>query len=389
MTSLETLFQLAQNVSFVPSLSDKKVKKNRRGSKGKVKLWTQKIDSETFPIFLFKTFEEKYITRPGYTRLMYRFPKSYYSPWLYGILTTFPRTTCGWYNIYNLYTNKRITGLPCANTATLTNPNPFLHNKHIAEHIMNLIYFNKKLTSLMLQCIQHRLLAKMDKRIVGEEDLYTLLPIPAHSLVAVYDFKTGSRYHFHTNTIMRIVLSALIYSTYGIPHPHCPKNPYTNLDWTEAQIMSIVQQIIINMTKNHRIPPTILLKYYKCNYNMGKFQILCQRELGIHAATEYFKTKNDPDVRETYQDTVEDLSVNMGIPVVGWIVRQICDRTLPSELQNGWDDLILSYWIYVNLHFIHGPYKNYEAICQSFILLSADTRKLLNARRNRGLRIEV
>ena len=301
-----------------------------------------------------------------------------YSDWLYIMITSIYKTRKEWINLINQLRRKSKVIDPNSSTPSLNNLNPFFHSGYIANHINKLVLFNIKLKHLILKCVQRRLLAKMDANVVGENDLYTTIPIPAQSLVSVYDFKTKRKYLFHTNTILRTIIASLKYSAYGIAKPMPPKNPYTNMDWTHEQLMSITQQIVHNMANIYRIPPALFLNYYHCAFNLGAFAKFCEKELYVNAAKDMFSLRDDTDTRNIYAEVIDDMLKELDIYMSVSIHNMIINRKLPENLQAQWDNVVLSIWIYTNIDVIHEPYRTYGEITDDFIRIFDDTRTYLS-----------
>ena len=302
--------------------------------------------------------------------------KNDYSPWLYTTITSVYRKRTEWHNlITSMWKGPRLVE-PCAPT-TLKHPNPFFYNQDISIHLDKLMCLNITLRMCILRCVQQRLLAKMDKRVVGEDDLHTTTRIPEAAMVSVYDFKTRAKYIFHTNTILKMILSSLKYCAYGISAPKAPKNPYTNLEWTKPQLMSITQQIVCNMAALHRIPPPMFLNYYNCNYNVLTFAKFCEKELGINAAVELFKNKDDPTTQDVYAETIGTVIDEEDIVMSSRMRNMIIERKLPDRLQNRWDNIVIALWIDGNIQVLYEPYKTYTEIIDDFKKACDDTRSYL------------
>lgn len=123
--------------------------------------------------------------------------KEDYSPWLYTTITSAYRKRAEWHAlISNMWKSPRLfeKEKPCI----LNHPNPFYYSQAIAIHLDKLMCLNIALRMSILRCVQRRLMAKMDTRIVGEDDLHTTTRIPAAAMVAIYDFKTRAKYVFLT-----------------------------------------------------------------------------------------------------------------------------------------------------------------------------------------------
>jgi hypothetical protein len=318
---------------------------------------------------------EPLIAPPGTIPLLYC-KKSDYSPWLYTMITSMYRKRADWHNL--------ITGmwktphLIEPNVPTMLNhSNPFFYNQSIAIHLDKLMCLNITLRMCVLRYVQRRLLAKMDKRVVGEDDLHTTIRIPDANMVSVYDFKTQAKYVFHTNTILKMILASLKYCAYGISAPKAPKNPYTNLEWTKPQLISITQQIVRNMAALHRIPPPLFLNYYNCNYNIPTFAKFCEKELGINAAIELFKLKDDPTTQDIYGETIDEILEDINIIMSSRVRYMVVERKLPENLQERWDAIVMSLWIYTNICILYGNYKTYDELIDNFKQIYNETRSYI------------
>ena len=325
-----------------------------------IKQWIQSMKGETR------------VAPPGTIPLLYC-QKNDYSPWLYTTITSVYRKRKEWHNLITSMWKGPHLFEPCVPT-TLKHPNPFFYNRDIAIHLDKLMCLNVALRMCILRCVQRRLLAKMDKRVVGEDDLHTTIRIPDANMVSVYDFKTQAKYVFHTNTILRMILSSLKYCAYGISSPKAPKNPYTNLEWTNMQLMSITQQIVRNMSALHRIPPPLFLNYYNCNYNVAGFAKFCEKELGINAALELFKLKDDPTTLDIYGETIDEILEELDIVMSSRVRHMVVARKLPVGLQTRWDAIVMSLWLHTNICILYGNYRTYDELIDDFKQIHSETR---------------
>jgi hypothetical protein len=375
-----------------PSLHPKKVKKMKRSivvERLKLKKSrTKKLPTYTVEIPKYivnqwiKRMKGEAVNAPSGTIPLLYCQKENYSPWLYTMITSIYRTRTDWHKLIT-NTSKGPNLVDPGVAVTLKHPNPFFYSYHIAVHLDKLMCLNNTLRMCILHCVQRRLLAKMDQRVVGEDDLHTTTRIPAAAMVTVYDFKTRAKYIFHTNTILKMILSSLYYSSYGIASPKAPKNPYTNLEWTKPQLMSITQQIVRNMMALHRIPPPIFLNYYNCNYNIPIFAKFCERDLGIRAGVELFKQKDDPTTLDVYGEMISTVIDEEDIAMSLRMRNMIIERKLPDILQDRWDNIVLALWIDTNIQVLYGNYKTYTEIIDDFTKARDDTRSYLLRERRR------
>jgi len=300
--------------------------------------------------------------------------KNLYSEMLYNYIFGVYRTVAEWRIIMEYLRNRLVLELPEDGEPSLKHKNPFFFGAFIADHISKLITFNAKCYCTVVNGAARRLVAKLDQRVVGEIDLSTTIRIPEKNMVSVYDFPSRTKYVFHTNTILKSILSALKYCALGVAKPMPPKNPYTNLEWTRRQLISISQQIIRNMTYFNRIPPAMFLNYFKAGFCLHDFRHICGMDLGLNAARELFADKESLYLRSIYTELLDDMLNELGYGIGLNMRKSIIERNLTESLQKRWDDLILAIWIYTNLNYLVDPYISYSEICNDFEELYDETR---------------
>jgi len=243
------------------------------------------------------------------------------------------------------------------------------------EMIKEFFYKNMRLRWLAWKFIARLRKRIMDKRRIGELDLYTTLPIPVSHQVLVYDIKTRSSYIFHTHTAYKLLLVPLKYSSYGIASPQEPKNPYTNIPWNIAQNMTILSQIITNMVQFHHMALPIFFKWRASRYTVDTFYIANNMILNIEAAKSLFKEMVDRDAVEIYMETIEDLySLNSDLRKMNYnlLKRLLKRRSIPKELLKRWDIHVTSFFIYSNHRFLY-HYESIEDLLATSISLHMET----------------
>ena len=252
--------------------------------------------------------------------------------------------------------------------------------KQDAECLGKAFFDNQRLRWFVYRWIRNVRCKIMNKRIVGAEDMVTLRPIPAESLVRVYDIRARNTYQFHTNTIARMIFNNLMFSSYGIAAPQLPKNPYTNVPWTYGQILTIVTQIIRNYTYTHHAPSMTLLTYRLSNYSMPVFLKKYGVALKINAAQTLFAARDDPVTIEIYNETIDDIYSGNNLPARSYYVMQLVKgRKLSAELLKEWNALVLTFWLYTNYHLVVLPARSYADIDIIFRKLHAKTLQWWNA----------
>ena len=322
---------------------------------------------------------------PGSIRIMY-LPKNYNISWKFNTIMACDRTLGQWYTCISSYlTNPLNDSVP-----EDPNPlNPFFRHTQFAHELRIILMKNIRYRWLQRKYIYKLRMRIMNRRIVGDEDLSTTLPIPEESLVAVYDIRTRNVYRFHTQTIMRILLNALNYSNYGIACPTIAKNPYTNLQFGYNQLIRIVEQITINLARNHRMLPYPLHSYRTQNYDIASYFSVNKTQLYIQAAKTFFANKDDADVREIYDEIMEDVYAELQNPRgFRYVTRFVIARTVREDLQNRWDVVVLSFWLYQN-HRVFYNWRSYQTMLDEFNYLHNETYQLLRTRNSATIRRPV
>jgi hypothetical protein len=208
----------------------------------------------------------------------------------------------------------------------------------------------------------------MMKKGINEDDLYTTGLIPEGARVRVCDYASRRFYDFHVTTIVRIFTSALFFNNWGVPDPQMPKNPYTNLTWNVGQLVSITQQIVACLNRYNRIIPSHLAQFRLGRYDVDRFFDDNVLALRIHAAQDYLKNLSDPDVMDSYIETINDLydSSYEAYTNQATMRRLVVTRKLPVNLLRRWDKLVIDNWIYLNhAHLMH-PWKVFEDMIEEF-----------------------
>lgn len=277
--------------------------------------------------------------------------------------------------------NAEITRLPKDVETTPFYFHRILHNPFLNRHLYGAALERLLVDEMRGRWWIHKWMARLrwriytKKRSVGaEEDLYTCRPVPPGHAVRILDIGSRSLYTFHTSTALKILMSALHYSHYGIACPIAPKNPYTNLPWSYGQLHSLVAQIGQNIWSGHHPFPATLLLFRETNYDVKKFAIVNRRDLAIRAAETFFK---EPDARETYNELMCDLYESLYAddpPAEARRVRlAVVNRRIAPALQERWDGCIVAAWIYENHNFLHGGFDTYEQMLGTFLLLHTMT----------------
>lgn len=231
-----------------------------------------------------------------------------------------------------------------------TVPDPFIHRKEAGEIFEHYFFKSQWIRSRIRALIRFRRIRIMNQRLIGEVDVGTLELIPPHHQVRVYDWNTKSVYQFHTHTIHKQCISALRYQSYAISLPKLPRNPYTNVVWSVAQLSVLIDQIHRNLwNARQRMMDSSLQTFRIAGLNLETFKKRVGKQLDIECAHSFFRDCHGVEWLTVYSETVDDLEEFANVYIPPNMRTKLLDRTFPPTLLREWDDVLLGIWGYNNL----------------------------------------
>jgi len=260
-----------------------------------------------------------------------------------------------------------------------TNAFPFMKDsvKRIEENFLK----QQRIRMLIHKCV-HRMIKRMiDARPHDMCDLYTTLPIPQGQCITVYDVIQKRKYTFHTHTAIKIIESALYYSSYGIARPLMPKNPYTNVPWTMPQMIAIVHQISYNLLRRHAFLPHDIHALRRAGYCAQRFYKENPKSLNVRAAQSFFAQTDDAYRNSIYREIVSDLHTDMNIRK--GLIPYVMERSLPASLMRKWDDIVVASFMEQNLHVFTDEFRTVDAINTAFLEAHDLTYQYVSANRRK------
>lgn len=195
----------------------------------------------------------------------------------------------------------------------------------------------------------------MDRRAVGDTDLFTMALIPQNQCIRVYDTMTRCVYFFHAHTMSKLIIRALLYGSYGIADPQTPKNPYTNIEWNSWQLIDITNQLLSIGAQYCRPIPFVLMLLRKSKFNIRKFFEKNTHFLQIEAAVHFFEDLDDAEAKEIFFETYDDLCYYIDAhssPLRVRRIRSILQETKDKEIMKQWTLVVTSFWIFHNHKFM-------------------------------------
>ncbi len=273
--------------------------------------------------------------------------------WLHNTIHSHDRTIAEW---RELIRRQREPLFPGSTTLPYIR-DAFSYLKDHADEMERIVYKNLRIRRFFRFWLASARKRIMNRRTVGDVDLYTMNPIPEQFRVQVCDVPTRTTYVFHVNTILRTFVSSLSYNSFGISSPQVPKNPYTNVPWTIGQLIAIIEQCVYHKIRAHSFLPFLAQIYRESGYDIKKMYTNNTSSLNIAAARSYFSNHIDPDVIEMYLEVYDDLEQLIPNKKNLWFLvkRKLELRSLSAELMKRWDDIILTYWIFQTYRYVLSP----------------------------------
>lgn len=249
-------------------------------------------------------------------------------------------------------------------------PSTRAENNAIEYHFRS----QQTLRRFMERCSRKQILKTIEAKEHDSCDLYTTEPIPAQSMVTVYDIPNRKKYTFHTHTAIKMIRTSLQYSSYGIANPTAPKNPYTNVPWTVWEMLTIVKQIALNLLQNHQFPPKLLQEFRHSKYCHKTFYSENKKMLNILAAETFFGQQDDAYRNVIYEEIIDDQYKLLHLrPRCTALIMS--HTKLPVSLKKEWDAIALASFLETNLNTFTETYKTSEDILTAFRDLHERTLK--------------
>jgi hypothetical protein len=143
------------------------------------------------------------------------------------------------------------------------NLDKILNNEFVLNKDENLLFFCKAQRTYwaLNRLVRNYRLRKSPVR--NAMDLYmNHIDITNSSSLMVY--QDGAKYYFRIPDLINIIDQALLNNSHHFPEPLYPKNPYTNLEFSEAVLLNIYQKI-----KNSNFKFPVLFHYFY----LSKFEV--------------------------------------------------------------------------------------------------------------------
>jgi hypothetical protein len=138
---------------------------------------------------------------------------------------------------------------------------------------------------------------RINRKSENEIDPITL--VEPEKVVYLYDLDTNKRYTFDAKSLANWIEAQLLYSEGGFPIPKYPKNPWTNIDFTYYQLISIFNQL-----KEKGELHWGLVTFRKYNFNKSLWLRYHNSALTLSAIRTSLRNLDSYDAREILEDFI-------------------------------------------------------------------------------------
>ena len=186
------------------------------------------------------------------------------------------------------------------------------------QHYFKLII--KTIVSLR-RFVQHWIYKKYKSKEINTEDPATLC-VPVKPIY-IFDAKAKGIYKFEMQTIKQQLTNDLSYSDWLIPKFVKPKNPFTNLPFTEAQLI-----YIINYLKSNGMTNWYIEAFREHKYNLKNFHEEMFTPLRLRALNDLVKnTSSDQFVELLYEFVLDqydyhEYSCKSNLNIIRWAIAK-------------------------------------------------------------------
>jgi hypothetical protein len=171
----------------------------------------------------------------------------------------------------------------------------------------------------------------MTTDLFGEE----LEHLPPHTVISMYDDASRSNYRFRVSDLLRIVNSSLCNSPGLFSMPLWPRNPFTNLPFTEAQLLNLYEHV-----RRSRLPiPLILQEFIRHGLDLDAFSEEMEPMIRNRAVRALVRNADAENKARLIRDMMEDVGSVVGASSID---EDFPDRALVDALGTYLEDYLMS-----------------------------------------------
>jgi hypothetical protein len=153
----------------------------------------------------------------------------------------------------------------------------------------------------------------LNKKENDENDPITLSP--PIKLVQIYDWKYKKKYIFDANSLATLIESKLLYHEYGFAMPMYPRNPWTNLEFTYYEMISIYYQL-----QSHGELRWGLITLKQHDFNIKQWQLYHKSALTMKAIRNNINVLDNRDAQDMLEDFIFSKMDEIRMTVTPYII---------------------------------------------------------------------
>jgi len=136
-------------------------------------------------------------------------------------------------------------------------------------------------------------------------------------LIKIYDDKTRINYTFRLSNILTIIKTSLSNSVEFFSEPHKIKNPYTNVEFTDAQLYTIY----FKLRNSSFVMPTLFHLFFKHQFNLKEFELYNEPLIRTISIKQFLNSDNTDEkccyilyMLRDYQQYLPSISIHPQFP---------------------------------------------------------------------------
>jgi hypothetical protein len=148
-----------------------------------------------------------------------------------------------------------------------------------------------------------------------EEEIDPITLSPPVKTVQLYDWKYKKKYIFDANSLATLIESKLLYHEYGFAMPLYPRNPWTNLEFTYYEMISIYYQL-----QSHGELRWGLITLKQHDFNIKQWQLYHKSALTMKAIRNNINVLDNRDAQDMLEDFIFSKMDEIRMTVTPYII---------------------------------------------------------------------
>jgi hypothetical protein len=221
--------------------------------------------------------------------------------------------------------------------------------------------------------LEAKFLKRYDNKFINNETIGLDTFNDNESVINIWDNEPKKYWRFRPRNIIQIIRHALLHTedveVRYIAKPIIPKNPYTNIDFSNKQIMSIYSQL-----GNLKLPLELTM-YYNVSFRLKSLLVNYRLHFEIKSMQSYLKNLDEDEIELVYNDEIVRMhhTFNFNNKVN---LDKILELPLETKIAN-YRKLV----VHTNVYFYMATHHDAETQTKKFTHMLVDIAKKLKCYR--------